>query len=142
MRERFEQCLLAGRIIPVIPDLDVISAEISESERDLEASERSFSHKDAKWTIIAAYSSLTHAYRALVMVKGYREKTDICLMEAIDALYVEEGSLDPAFLAGFREAKDLNYQALYEGVCSEPRASWMLQSAKAMHQIVKTLLPL
>ncbi len=125
-----------------MPDWDCIFVELSEADRDLASATRSHQSKDGKWTIIAAYSSMVHGYRALVMVKGYREKTSSCLIEAVDALYVEEGALDPALLAGFREARNLYSQALYDGVSSEPRASWMIHSANALNEAIKALIPI
>lgn len=142
MRERFETCLLKGRIIPQKPDWELILTELSEADRDLDASLREEQNKDMKWVIITAYSSMFHAYRALVMAKGYREKTEVCLREAIDVLYVEEGTLDSALLVGFREAKYLYNQALYDGVYSEPSAHWMIESATAIRDAVRFLLPI
>lgn len=142
MRDQFEKCLLNGKIFPVIPDWDNILIELSEADRDLAAAVRSHQGKDGKWTIITAYSSMVHAYRALIMVKGYREKSASCLIEAIEALYVEEGALDPALLAGFREARNLHNQALYDGVSSEPRAAWTLRSAQTLNDSVKALIPI
>lgn len=141
MRERFESCLLKGKIVPEKPEWDAILSEISEAEQDLSASKRAHKNRDEKWTIITAYSSMLHSYRALIRVKGYREKNDTCLREAIDALYVEEGTLDPALLAGFREAKYLHNQALYDGVYSEPTAKWSIRSAESILNAVKILIP-
>ncbi len=142
MRDRFEHCLLKGTIIPTVPDWDFITIELSEADRDLVASQRAEVHHDCKWAIITGYSSMLHAYRALVMVKGFREKSEPCLREALDALYVEEGTLDPSLLAGFREAKYLYNQALYEGVYSEPSAKWVIGSAVAIRDAVRFLIPL
>ena len=142
MRDRFENCLLNGRIVPVAPDWDLILLELSEADRDLTASQRADTHHDSKWAIITAYSSMYHAYRSLVMVKGFQEKSEACLREALDALYVEEGTLDPALLTGFREAKHMYNQALYDGVYSEPSARWMIESAKAIREAVRFLIPL
>ncbi|WP_409199184.1 HEPN domain-containing protein [Methanospirillum lacunae] len=141
MRERFENCLLNGRIVPMMPDWDYILLELSEADRDLAASQRADAHHDCKWAIITAYSSMYHSYRSLIMVKGYQEKSESCLRDALDALYVEEGALDPALLAGFREAKHLYNQALYDGVYSEPSSKWILESAKAIREAVRGLIP-
>lgn len=141
MRDQFENCLLKGSIIPVKPEWDDILAEITEAERDLASSKCSQKNGDGKWVIIAAYSSMVHSYRALILVKGYREKSDRCLREAVAALYVEEGTLDPALLAGFREAQFLHNQALYDGVYSEPAARWTIRSAESVFDITKTLIP-
>lgn len=141
MRERFERCILKGSIIPVVPDWESVLSEIEEAERDLAAAQRSRENNDEKWAIVAAYSSMVHSYRSLILMKGYREKTDLCLHQAVDALYVEEGTLDPALLAGFREAKFLHNQALYDGVCSEPAAKWTVRSAETILDAVRVLIP-
>lgn len=141
MRDRFETCLLKGRIVPVMPEWETIHGMISEAGADLETARRSQQSRDAKWAIVAAYSSMVHSYRALIQVKGYQEKSDACLREAIDALYVEEGALDPALLAGFREAEFLCNQAVYDGVYSEPGARWAVSSAEAVLEAVRMLLP-
>jgi uncharacterized protein (UPF0332 family) len=142
MRDQFEKCILNGNIIPMMPDLDLILLELSEGDLDLTASQRAEEHHDCKWAIITAYSSMVHAYRALIMVKGYQEKNESCLCKALNALYVEEGSLDPALLAGFREAKHMYNLALYEAVYSEPTAKWMIESAKTIQEAVKFIIPL
>ena len=141
MRERFEQCILKGSIIPVVPEWESVLSELEEAERDLAAAKRSREDNDGKWAIIAAYSSMVHSYRSLILMKGYREKSDICLHQAVDALYVEEGTLDPALLAGFREAKFLHTQALYDGVYSEPGAKWIVRSAETIRDAVRVLIP-
>jgi len=125
-----------------MPDSDLILLELTESDRDLAAAQRAEIHHDCKWAIITAYSSMYHAYRSLVMVKGYQEKSEACLREALDALYVEEGTLDPALLAGFREAKRMYNLALYDGVYNEPSAKWMIESAKVIREAVRFLIPL
>jgi uncharacterized protein (UPF0332 family) len=141
MRERFENCLLKGNIIPVMPEWNDILLEIAEALGDLEASKHAHESRDGKWAIIAAYSSMIHSYRALILVKGFREKAGICLREAIDALYVEEGTIDPALLAGFREAQFLHNQALFEGVYSEPAARWATRLAETVFDVMNNLIP-
>ncbi len=84
MRYQFEQCISKGKIVKISIDPDLISKEMKEAGNDLEACEKSLKESNFKWTIIQAYYSMFHSFRALIFSKGFREKSHICLKPEFD----------------------------------------------------------
>lgn len=84
----FEKCLKNRRIIKTEPNSDMIGKEITNAEYDLSKAGDSLRAKDFKWPSVQAYYSMFHSAKALVLKKGYREKSHSCLLIALNELYV------------------------------------------------------
>ena len=116
MRYQFEQCLERGKIVEIEIAPDIISKEMDEARNDLDSCERSMQENNFKWAIIQAYYSMFHSFRALIFSKGYREKSHICVKYAIEALFVDIGTLDNQLLQDFSYAMKIREGADYGNV--------------------------
>ena len=93
----FERCVKERRLIKIKASKQMIQKEIESSEYDLERARNSLDQEDFKWTAIQSYYSMFHAAKALVLKKGYREKSHFCLIIALRELYVKEDILNTDF---------------------------------------------
>ena len=102
MRYQFEKCIDKGKIVKIEIAPDLISKEMDEARNDLDSCERSMQENNFEWAIIQAYYSMFHSFRALIFSKGYREKSHICVKYAIEALFVDVGTLDNQLILAMR----------------------------------------
>jgi uncharacterized protein (UPF0332 family) len=89
----FEQCIKEHHLLTIKGTKEMIEKEITSAEYDLSRSKESIEDKDYKWASVQAYYSMFHAAKALVLKKGYREKSHYCLIVAIRELYVKDGTM-------------------------------------------------
>lgn len=136
----FEKCLKSGKIRSFSRGKALVKKEISLSAADLERGKKTFEEADFKWATIQAYYSMFHSARALLYDKNYREKSHICLMEAIRVLYVQEGKVGYWLLEAMRGAKRLREEADYYGDYSKATASDLISKADEFLSKVKELL--
>jgi len=137
MRYHFEECLERGKIVTIPIDQGLVAKELHEAEADLAAAERSLLDHQEKWAIIQGYYSLFHSLRSQVFGKGYREKSHRCLKCAIEALFVDQGLLDPVVVEHFSFAMDLREGADYGCIYNEESAHIVVTSARSVYEMVR-----
>jgi uncharacterized protein (UPF0332 family) len=86
----FEQCIKEHHLLTIEVTKEMIEKEITSAEYDLSRSKESIEDKDYKWASVQAYYSMFHAAKALVLKKGYREKSHYCLIVAIRIRYAQQ----------------------------------------------------
>ena len=137
MRYRFDECIERGKIVPIPIDPELAAKEFREAEADLSAAERSLADHREKWAIIQGYYSLFHSLRALVFLKGYREKSHRCLKYAVEALLVDAGELPSEVLGQFSFAMDIREGADYGCIYDEESARIVVESAREVFENVR-----
>lgn len=130
MKSDFEKCLQSKRIVRQEHAHNLVPAEFEDAKNDLERAKRTFKDSDYKWATIQAYYTMFHAARALLFAKGYREKSHFCLKAAIQALYADQGTLDPRFVKEFDTTMLLRETADYKRDFSKEGAEIALQNAE------------
>ena len=140
MRYQFEKCIDKGKIVKIEIAPDLISKEMDEARNDLDSCERSMQENNFEWAIIQAYYSMFHSFRALIFSKGYREKSHICIKYAIEALFVEIGTLDNQLLQDFSYAMKIREGADYGNVYGEDSALELRNSANRIYEVAKGLI--
>jgi len=85
----FERCIKERRLTKIKPSNEMIQKEVESAEYDLERARNSLSEDDFKWVAVQSYYSMFHAAKALVLKRGYREKSHFCLVIALKELYVK-----------------------------------------------------
>jgi uncharacterized protein (UPF0332 family) len=117
MTTEFEFCLEKRGLKKGGVNQDMIEKELREADNDFNTASDSFENKKFKWCIIQSYYSMFHAAKALVLSKGYREKSHYCLEIALDELFIKTGLIDDKFLDMFDETmgarKDADYGLIY-----------------------------
>ena len=79
----FEKCLKNRRILRIEPTREMLVKEMDNAEYDLSKAGDSLLSEDFKWASVQAYYSMFHSAKALVLKKGYREKSHHCLLVAL-----------------------------------------------------------
>lgn len=138
---RFNRCIERGDIVRILKDSALIKFEISEAEYDLLSAVSSFERGDFKWAVIQGYYSQLHSLRALVYSKGYREKSHICLLHAVDALLADEGIIDREIFDNFSFAMKGREGPLEGCVYTEESGSFVINSAKMVLSVTKNYIP-
>jgi len=109
----FERCVKERRLIKIKPSNEMIQKEIDSAEYDLERARNSLEEGDFKWAAVQSYYSMFHAAKALVLKKGYREKSHFCLIIALGELYVEEDKLNVEMVENLELCMSLRHEADY-----------------------------
>lgn len=145
MDSRFRRCLEERRLVKLdtIPK-DIIKKELEGAGFDLKSAERSLEEENYKWATVQAYYAAFHTSKALVLGKGYKEKSHFCLEMALKVLYIDANILETTYLRKFKECMDLREDADYGLIYSEKSAKEMTEWArkfleKTRHLLRKTL---
>jgi len=109
----FERCLSERRLLRMKASKEMVQKEIASARYDLARSKKSLEEKDFKWAAIQAYYSMFHAAKALVLKKGYREKSHYCLIIAFKELYIKQDLLDQEMVDNFELCLHLRHDADY-----------------------------
>lgn len=133
----FEKCVKEKKLVEIEASKEMIEKEIKDAEFDLLRARNSFEENDYKWTMVQAYYSMFHASKALILMKGYREKSHYCLVIALKELYVKSGVLDTDLVDDFEINMELRHQADYGLDYDEESAKLSLEKAEHFHNVVK-----
>lgn len=99
------------------------------ASEDLADAEFVFEHDMPKRTTITAYYAMFHAARALVMARGYVEKSHYCLLVGFRAFYGQEGE-GRELARGIERARVLRENADYHAEFSQESAQAALDVAR------------
>ncbi|MBU0496866.1 MAG: HEPN domain-containing protein [Candidatus Thermoplasmatota archaeon] len=77
-----------------------------------------------------AYYAMFHAAKALVLKKGYREKSHVCLQIALEELYVKESMFPKELVDNFELCKHLRHEADYGLTAQQENAKIAIHHAK------------
>ena len=117
MPDEFSDCLEKRKLIRQDLGAAASNSELAEAGKDLASAEKSLLDKDWKWATVQAYYSMFHSAKALVLRRGYREKSHYCLLIALRKLLVETGRLEARYSDAFENAmlarQDADYGATY-----------------------------
>ncbi len=136
----FRKCLRDGRLVKVEIDLRTVAKEMDLAQHDLSEGEASIERGSYKWATVQAYYAMFHASKALVLQKGYREKSHQCLAIALREQYVRSGKLDERMLMELEDARALREEADYRGAFTETAANHSVQVAKQFVEITVKLI--
>jgi len=140
MNSEFTQCIKEHHLLIITASPEMIQKELDSAEFDLSRCKDSLADKDNKWATIQAYYSMFHAAKALVLKKGYREKSHYCLMVALKELYRKPGLLSSEMVENLELCLRLRHDADYGLIYDKESASYALQYADAFLLQTKKLL--
>lgn len=140
MIENFKDCLQKRKIREFSRGKNLLAKELKIAFEDFKVAKQSLEQKNFRWSIVQSYYSMFHAARALLYAKNYREKSHYCLIEAIKALYVENGLLPIIYVEFLMKAKNLREAADYYGDFSPDNTKDILDHAKSFIEITKKIL--
>ncbi len=126
----FKRCIKERRILKIDASNEMIKKEIKGAKLDLLSAEDSLNDEDYKWASVQAYYSMFHAAKALVLKKGYREKSHYCLLIALRELYVKPRELDTEFTDNFEMCMDIRHEADYALTFDEESSRTAVKNAK------------
>jgi len=136
----FERCVKEHHLLTTKASKEMIDKEITSAEYDLSRSKESMQDKDYKWASVQAYYSMFHAAKALVLKKGYREKSHYCLIVAIRELYVKDGTMNEEFADTLELCMHLRHDADYGLIYDKESAETAIRYAQNFLSTAKKLL--
>ena len=136
----FERCLKERRIVKIGISPQLVNKEIDRAKYDLEKASTSYKNEDYKWCSIQAYYSMFHCAKALVLNKGFREKSHYCLLIALKELYVKTDVLSNEHSINFEAAMDLRHEADYGLTFDKNSARIVLENATLLLTTTNALL--
>lgn len=140
MSEAFRECLKNKKIIPFPRAKGFVQKELAAAEEDLDEAIDRLKNKKYKYATINSYYSIFHAARALLYLKGFRERSHYCLSVALDALFISKGKLNNRFVRIFKNSLYLRERADYAGSFSKEGASLSVSNAQEFLEMTVTLL--
>ena len=136
----FERCIKERNLLTIKATKEIIDKEITSAEYDLSRSKESMQDEDYKWASVQAYYSMFHAAKALVLKKGYREKSHYCLIVAIRELYVKDGTMNDELADTLELCMHLRHDADYGLIYDKESAETAIRYAKNFLSVTKKLL--
>jgi len=137
MSQGFEQCIKERKLVRINSDNDLILKELNAAKFDLKTAQKSAQEGNFKWATIQAYYSMFHTAKALVLSRGYREKSHLCLSTALKHLFVDAEILEQRHYLNFRDCmmlrEDADYGLVYSADSTDGAISWaseFLQKAR------------
>ena len=140
MRAEFRACLRRKDIAPFRAAPSLAPRELDQADHDLGAAKNSQEAGEHKWATIQAYYAMFHAARALLYVRGYRERSHYCLSVALLELYVDAGKLSLSLVKDFDRAMLLRESADDKGDFSGAGALDVISSAERLLSIARQVL--
>lgn len=83
----FERCIQQRRLVKIKATSEMKQRELDDAAYDLCSAQHSYDEGNYKWAVVQSYYSMFHAAKALVLHKGYREKSHHCLLVVLKELY-------------------------------------------------------
>lgn len=137
MKKIYDKCIKNNKLKKFSDAVKLVKKELDSAQRDLEFAKESFQKENYKWATIQGYYSMFHTGRALLYFKGYREKSHICLISALDVLY--DNIIPKNLIKDFLTAKELREDADYENEFSKEGSESIINSAKELIIIAKNI---
>lgn len=94
MSEEFDRCVSGRRLIKMAVEPAMVDKELNEAGFDLTSAKDSMEKNNWKWATVQSYYSMFHTAKALVLSKGYREKSHYCLLVALRELFRNKDLLE------------------------------------------------
>lgn len=137
----FRSCLEERLLEKINPSLDLAEQEMQEAESDFKEARHELERKAWKWATDMAYYAMYHAAKALLYVKGYRERrSHRCVIEALKTLYMETGEIDGKYIEYINSAKFRRETGTYQLQYSEDIAKTYVMHAEKFLEKAKELL--
>ena len=131
-----------GRLVKIPVQPDLVQKEVEAAKTDLKTAEESASEGKFKWATVQAYYSMFHAAKALVLSKGYREKSHACLTVALKELFVETGQIETKHFNHFRDCmhlrQDADYGLIYSEASAKQTVAWAKEFIETAEEQLKT----
>jgi len=140
MDSRFKQCEEEGKLVKIGVQLDLVKKELDAAILDLKSAGASLKGGNPKWATVQAYYSMFHSAKALVLSRGYREKSHFCLSIALKALFVDENAFERKHYERFRDCMNLRQDADYGMIYSEKSAEEVVRWANEFMAEAKRIL--
>ena len=110
----FDECLKQGLIKRNKDALQRIRKEVEIAGKFFNSSKRNFGIEEYEMTVIASYNSIFHCCRALLFNKGFVERSHLCLLISVQALYHEDKRILD-FLKSINKVRISRHQVQYRG---------------------------
>lgn len=137
----FKHCIEKNGLKKIVPDNALSELELNEASSDLKLARSSLASNACGWAVVQCYYACFHATKALVISKGFTEKSHRCLSIALRDLLerdklMKEGST--AFLDELRELREEFNYALKQ--ISEEETAEIIQNSEDFISEAKRLL--
>ena len=137
---KYKDCLKKGKIREFSRGKALVSKELDLALSDYDSAEESIERENYKWCTIQTYYSMFHSARALLYSNNLREKSHVCLIEAIRTLYVNKELLGYWLVEALQKAKRLREDADYYGDFSQENAQDLLYKTKEFLEKARDIL--
>jgi len=114
MLSELNDCLNRGLIRKIPPSKDKALRSLNKASRWLEEAKKGLDFNLFNSCLVASYSAMFHAARALLFNDGFREKSHYCLVRYLEEMYVNTGKLNRFVINLLDRFRTLRHEDLYE----------------------------
>ena len=142
MIDSFEKCVETRKLRKIGVQADLITKELESSKFDLKSAEFSLANNNPKWATVQAYYSMFHTAKALVLSKGYREKSHKCLAIALETLF--SGKIETKHFSRLKDCMEMRHDAdyghIFSDVAAQELAIWAKEFLEVSEKIIKEII--
>ncbi len=106
-----DKCFEDGMLKKISPDRKKAVSSLELSKQNLEDAKTHLNNRLFDWALIAAYTSMFHASRALLYKDGVKERSHYCLCEYVKEKY--RGIIETKYLVELNILRSQRHQVLY-----------------------------
>lgn len=144
MRElsELDDCIKKGLIRKMPASKDSAQKSISKAKMWLQDAEGALHAEIYDLCLLAAYESMFHAARALLIKDGYRERSHYCVARYVDEIYVKKKLLGHGIINTIDNYRELRHDAAYslEFEFYEDDAVSAIRDAKTVLKAIEKLI--
>jgi len=135
----FDECVREGYLRKIPPSVKQAEDQLKKSEMLLEEAKKSIGIKAPNTAVIAAYTAVLDAARAVLFRDGYREKSHMCVVKYLEAKY--SAKLGTSAIILFDQYRDKRHKTMYSGdyYPTMEEAERMVKFAEEFIQKIKKL---
>ncbi len=139
---KLDECMEKGQIKKVSESREDAEKSLLRARRWLVSAEVTISAEVYDSCLLAAYESMFHAARAILIKDGYRERSHYCIARYLDERYAKKGLLDGKIIDMIDNYRELRHEAAYstEFESDERDAKNMIRDAKIVLNAVSKLI--
>lgn len=137
-----DNCVKKGLLKKMPRSIQDAERSILRAKSWLGEAESAFKAKIYGTCLLAAYESIFHAARAILLKDGYRERSHYCIARYINEIYVKKGLLDISIINKIDNYRELRHNTAYglESIVAETDASVAIKDANVVINAIEKLL--
>ncbi len=110
----YNDCIKEGLLKKIPPSKDKAVQSFKKAREWLREAENSLKGEAFGSAILASYTAMFHAARAILFFDGFREKSHACVARYLEEKYVKTGNLDKEWVELLDHSREIRHNDQYD----------------------------